>query len=298
MGELLKGSLGPTFSIVQHLPKDLGPVLVDVNQFELAVLNLALNARDAMPGGGAITISASEEEMYPGASDSLQPGLYVSLSVTDTGSGMDAATLARATEPFFTTKGTGKGTGLGLSMVQGLAAQSGGGLRIQSRLGRGTRVDLLLPRSEEVAGSMSPTHAAAPPMTAGRATILLVDDDALVSTGTAAMLEDLGHDVIEASTGDQALELLEASSGVDLVITDHAMPGMTGAELAKVIQVRFPELPVILATGYAELPAAAGATNLPRLTKPYLQHDLEVILAQHLRPRPEADGPTAAARGG
>ncbi|HWE44767.1 MAG TPA: response regulator [Caulobacteraceae bacterium] len=285
MGELLKGSLGPTITIVQHLPDDLGPVMVDANQFELALLNLALNARDAMPDGGAITISAAVEEVYAGAADNLPPGQYIRLSVTDTGSGMDAATLARAVEPFFTTKGTGKGTGLGLSMVQGLAAQSGGGLRIQSRPGQGTRVDVLLPRAEEPAAPATDTRVATLSVVAGRVTILLVDDDALVSTGTAAMLEDLGHEVIEASTGDEALALLSSRSGVDMVITDHAMPGMTGAELAKIIRVRFPELPIILATGYADLPSATEPISLPRLSKPYLQKDLEVIIAQNLRVR-------------
>jgi len=233
MRDLLRRSLGPGVALVEDVDQRLPPVLVDANQLELALMNLALNSRDAMPEGGTLTIAAAEEIVSAPSELRLALGRYVRIGVADTGLGMDAAVLTKATEPFFTTKGAGKGTGLGLSMVHGMAAQSGGALRIVSEPGKGTRIDLFLPRAER-----DPTCAAEEakpgiPAFTGRATVLLVDDDALVSDGTAAMLEDLGHAVIEASSGQAALRLLEANPGVDIVITDHAMPGMTGMELAR-----------------------------------------------------------------
>jgi CheY-like chemotaxis protein len=253
--------------------------LADANQLELALMNLALNARDAMPEGGALTISACEEIVSARSSLGLAPGRYVRLCVADTGQGMDAATLTKAAEPFFTTKGTGKGTGLGLSMVHGLAAQSGGALRIVSEPGTGTQIDLFLPQAEQAPVRVAEA-ATGNPVFNGRATVLLVDDDTLVSDGTAAMLEDLGHGVIVANSGRVALELLETHPGVDFVITDHAMPGMTGLELAKMVRERYPDLPIVLATGYAELPPGDTDLGLPRLAKPFLQRDLASVIAQ------------------
>jgi CheY-like chemotaxis protein len=199
---------------------------------------------------------------------------------------MDEATLARAAEPFFTTKGVGKGTGLGLSMVHGLAAQSGGALRLSSCAGEGCRVELWLPatlqpapvKAAEVRGSLFPVQSPR------RLRVLLVDDDPLVATGTAAMLEDLGHEVAEANSGGQALEILSSEGGFDLVITDQAMPGMTGRELAATLQATHPDLPVLLASGYAELPSdEGGILSLPRLSKPYTQADLTHVLDNFLR---------------
>jgi CheY-like chemotaxis protein len=205
---------------------------------------------------------------------------------------MDVETLARATEPFFTKKGVGKGTGLGLSMVHGLAGQSGGALRLQSHKGQGTVVELWLP---QVRGPVQPRQAA-PELEAlhmsRRMKILLVDDDSLVSTGTAAMLEDLGHTVTEAGSGREALSILEADPDFDLVITDHAMPGMTGLELAVRLREICPELPVVLASGYADLPSSDGPVlELPRLTKPFMQIDVARIIVEHcngaeLKPAP------------
>jgi signal transduction histidine kinase len=285
MKDLLARSLGPEIRITQDLPADLPPILIDANQLELALLNLSVNARDAMPDGGVITLSADEtEHTQKDAPPNLAPGRYVRLSVKDTGQGMDEALLARATEPFFTTKGVGKGTGLGLSMVHGLAGQSGGGLKLSSRVGKGTRVDLWIPVAAE---AVSPQAAAPEPAEDGPAarpcTVMVVDDDSLVATGTAAMLEDLGHTVIEAGSASQALALLDAGQNVDLVITDHAMPDMTGMELARRLSQTRPGLQVILATGYADLPTGPGMImDLPRLSKPFMQADLARMIARHV----------------
>ena len=286
MRDLLGRSLGPGVAIVQQVAADLPPVLADANQLELALMNLALNARDAMPDGGTLTISAREEVMAAPSRFGLAPGRYVRLGVADTGQGMDAGTLARAAEPFFTTKGAGKGTGLGLSMVHGLAAQSGGTLRIDSEPGGGTRIDLYLPQAEPAQACEPPAEPAPSlPAAAGRAKVLLVDDDVLVSDGTAAMLEDLGHAVVEANSAAAALRLLEVTPDIDIVITDHAMPGMTGVEFARVVRDRYPALPIVLATGYAELPAGLGADlGLIRLAKPFLQRDLASVIDQRHSP--------------
>jgi PAS domain S-box-containing protein len=277
MAELLRRSLGPVVDIVTGRLDDLPAVRVDPNQLELALLNLAVNARDAMPLGGRLVIGGRVSEDGVGAPPELAPGRYLCVSVSDTGTGMDEVTLKHATEPFFTTKGVGKGTGLGLSMVHGLAAQSGGAMRISSALGSGTTVELWLPVAEEAAlvrhepASATPDAAALPVSRPCR--ILVVDDDPLISAGTVAMLEDLGHSAVEVPSGMRALELLQGGIAVDLVITDHAMPGMTGMVLAQEIRQTWPHVPVLLATGYADLPEGEGA-ELPRLAKPYRQEDL------------------------
>jgi CheY-like chemotaxis protein len=217
----------------------------------------------------------------------LRPGRYVRLTMSDTGEGMDAETLARATEPFFTTKGTGKGTGLGLSMVHGMVEQLGGQLILHSKPGEGTAAEIWLPAAERPA-EIDGTEAPAAAIERTKAlTILAVDDDALVLANTRAMLEDLGHTVVMAYSGEQALEQLERASDVELVITDHAMPKMTGSDLAKRITARRPGMPIILATGYAELPAGTDAT-LPRLAKPYRQDALAYAITNAVRARREA----------
>lgn len=294
MEEMLQRTLGPTIRISTEFEADLPPIRVDPNQLELALLNLALNARDAMPVGGSLSISARCRLAGYGPS-TLQQGEYVCLSVADTGTGMDDITLKRATEPFFTTKGAGKGTGLGLSMVHGLAAQSGGAMDITSRLGNGTTVDLWLPVSERAA--VRPVDQADLRAASGqRRRVLVVDDDALIAAATAAMLEDLGHVVIETTSGHQALDVLSNNTSIELVITDHAMPGMTGTELARRIRDSWPDLPIILATGYADLPNGEDP-GLPRLSKPYQQEELasQIALVMDL---PEADNviPIGSAR--
>ena len=278
MGELLQRSLGPVVQIETDFPVDLVMAAADPNQLETALLNLAVNARDAMPEGGVLRIAAVNESVGAGHRTGLPAGDYVHLSVADTGSGMDARTLAQATEPFFTTKGVGKGTGLGLSMVHGMAEQLGGRLQLDSHVGRGTSVEIWLPAATaavvaEPAGSSVELRAdvtEAPRLL----TVLAVDDDALVLMNTTALLEDLGHKVIEASSGREALAILEGGDDIDLLITDHAMPQMTGAQLIAEVGERWPALPVILATGYADLPAGARAGVL-RLNKPFWQADLE-----------------------
>jgi PAS domain S-box-containing protein len=282
MRDLLQRSLGPEITIETRFPLALDNVMADPQQLETALLNLAVNARDAMPGGGILTIAARNEVTVGDAK--LRPGRYVRLTLRDTGEGMDADTLARATEPFFTTKGTGKGTGLGLSMVHGMVEQLGGQLVLHSNPGEGTTVELWLPAAERPVATVA-SEAPAQAIERTRAlTVLAVDDDALVLANTRAMLEDLGHTVIVAYSGEQALGELERVSAVDLVITDHAMPKMTGSELAKKISARHPGIPIILATGYAELPTGADA-SLPRLSKPYRQDALAHAVADAVRPR-------------
>jgi CheY-like chemotaxis protein len=259
------------------LPVVLPAVRVDPNQLELALLNLGVNARDAMPMGGRLAITA-RCGAPPALPEGLAAGRYVCLSVEDTGTGMDDATLKRAAEPFFTTKGSGRGTGLGLSMVHGLAAQSGGVMRIRSRVGEGTIVDLWLPAPEDaVAEDAASLPVAAEPARPLR--VLVVDDDPLILESTGEMLRDLGHDVIEAASAVQALDALQLDAAIDVVITDHAMPGITGTELARAIRRRWPQIPVILATGYADLPVGQDG-GLLRLAKPYLQPSLAAQLSR------------------
>ncbi|MGO4441538.1 response regulator [Rhizobium sp. RAF56] len=288
MEDLLCKAVGPGIEIRSQIPADLPRILVDNNQLELALLNLFVNARDAMDNGGNITVDAvCTANPLPSG---LTGGNYVRISVSDDGDGMDALTVSRATEPFFTTKGLGKGTGLGLSMIQGLTAPSGGVLEISSVLKAGTTVTLWLPVAEEhhsrgvpvlEGSSAKSSHAALAALS-----VLVVDDDPLVSMGTAAMLDDLGHTATEVSSASQALELLSANNRFDLVVTDHAMPGMTGAGLGRLITVSFPGLPVILASGYAELPEEQRNPKLPRLTKPFTQDELEKALFQAIAAKP------------
>ncbi|MCJ9669239.1 PAS domain S-box protein [Neorhizobium sp. BETTINA12A] len=279
MMDFVQRSLSASASVETRFAKNLPHVTSDPVQLETALLNLVVNARDAMAGGGMIVISA-EEYFADKNTERLKPGRYVRLAVADSGEGMDEETLIRATTPFFTTKGVGKGTGLGLSMVQGLTEQSGGKLEIESQKGKGTTVSLYLPVADandcpQSSEQTMPSPAATP---RGRLTILAVDDDALVLMNTTLMLEDLGHTVIEAYSGTDALkELRSGAHDIDLVITDHSMPRMTGSELAAVIREERPGLPVVLATGYAELPTG-GDNRLPRLPKPFSQNQLQEII--------------------
>ncbi|MCW3797918.1 response regulator [Sphingomonas sp. BN140010] len=282
MSDLIRRSIGPRVAIECRAEPDIVAARVDPGQLELALLNLAVNARDAMPGGGTLTIAISEQHVGPGHPAALRHGSYVKLEVSDTGTGMDAATLARAIEPFYSTKGIGKGTGLGLSMVHGLAAQSGGALLLHSEPGQGTRAEIWLPaastRADGLAGSPTPSTPRTRPLC-----VLLVDDEELVRLGTAEILHDLGHQVVEAGSGSQALELLRTGTEPDLVITDYLMPGMTGTELAAEIRRERPQLPMLLATGYANL-AGDEMASLPLLTKPFRQAEVAARIAELMTP--------------
>ncbi|MCD6073273.1 MAG: hybrid sensor histidine kinase/response regulator [Rhodospirillales bacterium] len=280
MSDLLQRSVGSQVELRFEMPRTLPPALVDANQLELALLNLVVNARDAMPEGGTLTISADCLEVQDEAD--LSDGRYVRLIVRDTGQGMDEATLKKATEPFFSTKGIGKGTGLGLSMIHGLALQLNGALRLSSELGSGTKAELWLPvttastrtqktATKELAADESPAL-----------TILLVDDDALVVTSTVSMLEDFGHDVIEAESGATALDILQDGRPVDLLITDYSMPKMNGAQLATAARKLRPDLPILLVSGYAELPQGSDL-KLPRLGKPYQPEQLAAEITKVMK---------------
>jgi signal transduction histidine kinase len=277
LGEMLRRSVGPTIAIDFDIAPGLSLISADRNQLELALLNLVLNARDAMPDGGRILISARDSDASM-TSAALQPGRYVQLAVRDDGHGMDEAVLKRCTEPFFTTKDRGKGTGLGLSSVHGMAVQSGGAIHIVSAPNAGTTVYLWFPVSTEAAsdhGGAGP--ALAERMDSPRLSILVVDDEALVGHVTATMIEDLGHDAFWVPSGMEALDVIRSGRRIDLVITDHAMPGMTGGALAEAVHKLHPAMPIILATGFADLPGSY-AQNLPRLSKPYGPEDLAQVL--------------------
>lgn len=286
MIDFLRQSVGPRIAIVVDIQPDVHPVKIDANQLELALMNLAFNARDAMPTGGTLTITCRDETEAPAVlPQPLPSGEYIRVSVADSGAGMSEATLAKAMEPFFTTKGIGKGTGLGLSMVQGLTAQCGGAMHISSQVGKGTVVTLWLPRAKEsdVAHASLQDKTSAPLATDRKLKVLLVDDDSLVSMNTANMLIDLGHTALEVLSAAEALELLECGEKFDVVLTDYAMPDMNGLDLANRIRQIMPALPIVLATGYADLPPHY-APGFLRLAKPYAQDELANVLDKAVQP--------------
>jgi nitrogen-specific signal transduction histidine kinase len=277
MADLVASTTGPQIKMIVDVEHGVSAAYAEANQLEMAILNLAVNARDAMPQGGSLRISVGDETVTAAGSGKVAPGRYVRLSVADTGDGMDEATLARAVEPFFSTKGVGKGTGLGLSMVHGLVTQLGGALTIQSSPGAGTEVTLWLPAAEgAVIGMIDGT--ATPELVDGRrrGTVLLVDDEDLVRASAADMLIDLGYEVTEAASAEAALKLMDNGLVPDLVVTDHLMPGMSGTELARLLKVRSPAIPVLIVSGYAEVDGVAP--ELPRLTKPFRRAELDASL--------------------
>ena len=282
MEDLLHRAVGSMISIELDIPDDLSPVMIDSNQLELALLNLAINARDAMPDGGVLRISASVQPACSSLPGDRNAGSFVRLCVADTGAGMDAATLARATEPFFTTKGPGKGTGLGLSMVHGLAAQSGGTMKLDSEIGKGTRVELWLPPALGApAPRVDAVHEPLESDSGAPKRVLVVDDDPLVAAGTSAMLEELGHSVVEVHSAADAMHMLGAQSPFDVMVTDHMMPGMTGAQLAEIAREKYPRLGIILASGYAELPNVDQRRAFaPRLAKPFSLQELAAAISR------------------
>jgi PAS domain S-box-containing protein len=276
MADLVASTSGPRVHVEIDVAEDLPAAKADANQVEMAILNLAVNARDAMPEGGTLTISAKPAIIGQREASGLKPGSYVRLAVADTGVGMDEATLKRAVEPFFSTKGIGRGTGLGLSMVHGLASQLGGDLSITSKPGLGTCVELYLPVSEEAASEPEQSEASTCRFAAG--TVLLVDDEELVRMSTSDMLADLGYAVIEAGSAEEALRLVEQGQSFDLLVTDHLMPGLSGTELVQELRDRNPDLPALVVSGYAEVEGVAP--GLPRLVKPFRQADLAASLEE------------------
>jgi signal transduction histidine kinase len=270
MVEMMSHSLDPGVRIIVDLPDDLPLVRIDRNQLELALLNLGLNARDAMPSGGELRIEARFVESAD-LPEMLAPGPYVHLSVADTGAGMDADTLKRASEPFFTTKPAGKGSGLGLSMVHGLTLQSGGAMQITSRPNEGTFVSLWIPAAPDGRPAEQGPARSDGAVIAGRR-ILVVDDDPLVLASASDMLRELGHEPIGIASAKKALEVLRAGERPDLAILDYAMPEMTGGALAELMREACPELPLLIATGYSERQRARA--DLPRLDKPFTMAEL------------------------
>jgi CheY-like chemotaxis protein/two-component sensor histidine kinase len=274
MGDLFERTIGSNIAIDKDVPDSLPQALADAHQLELALLNLVVNARDAMPEGGAITIGA---EVHPaGRPDSLPAGNYIRLRVEDTGGGMDAETLAKAQEPFFTTKGVGKGTGLGLSMVKGVAEQSGGAFRLLSEPGQGTIAEIWLPVADVDQQKQPVNEVQNPvPLSSRRLYVLVVDHDPLVLENTAAMLDDLGHLVTEARSGEDALAVLcSTDAPADVLIADQMMPGMTGLELIQRVREIRPGTAVVLASGFADLPKNPPPSLL-QLAKPFDQAALD-----------------------
>ena len=267
MRDLISSSVGPTVDVHLRCEHELPSALIDPNQLELAILNLSVNARDAMPHGGPLTILAEQVAMGPRATPRMKPGLYVRLSVIDAGCGMDPETLARAVEPFYSTKEFGRGTGLGLSMVHGLAAQLGGGFVLASAEGEGTRADLYLPVTDDQPRMVPALEGSGVADPLRPLSILVVDDEELVRRGTAEMLRHLGHTVVEAEGGAEALIMLAAHPDVDVVVTDYKMPRMDGAELARHVRTSRPDLPILLISGYTGV--ADPIEGLPRLDKPF-----------------------------
>jgi PAS domain S-box-containing protein len=272
--DLLESTLGPRIGLSFEVAQGLPAAATDRNQMEMAILNLAVNARDAMPDGGKLKMAASLAPMADGNEQSLVPGDYIRLQVTDTGTGMDEATLARAVEPFFSTKGIGRGTGLGLSMVHGLAAQLGGALCISSEVACGTTIDLYLPVSEQAPGIADAATMTGPHRAHG--TILLVDDEALIRMSTADLLDDLGYDVIEAGSGEEALRLTSDGAAFDILITDQLMAGMSGTDLIAAMRASRPGLQALIISGYADLEGVAS--DIPRLVKPFRLDELAAKL--------------------
>jgi signal transduction histidine kinase len=270
MAELVESTSGPRVKVEVVVESDLPAARADANQVEMAILNLAVNARDAMPDGGKLSIAASSQLIDRGHKSKLPPGQYIRLAVSDTGVGMDRPTLDRAIEPFFSTKGIGQGTGLGLSMVHGLASQLGGALTISSRPGVGTCVELWLPVAGEEAALSEESKE--PEASAGAGEVLLVDDETLVRASTAHMLSELGFTVTEAGSAEEAVGILTGGFRPDLLVTDHLMPGKSGTDLVREAQEIWPEMRVLIVSGYAD--EAGIASDVPRLVKPFRHSDL------------------------
>ncbi len=276
MRGLLQSTMGGSVRLETVLKADLWPALVDPTQIEMILLNLAINARDAMEVGGAVTVETANVTLTGEQARPEEPaaGEYVMVSVSDTGTGMTDEVLARAFEPFFTTKEVGKGSGLGLAQVFGFAKQSGGGVRIETRVGEGTSVKVYLPRASKAARAAMPESAVVDGRGLAGRRILVLDDDSAVREVTATILRDLGCTVVEAGSGRAALDILEQDAEIDMLLADYAMPGMNGMEAAKAARRLRPELPVLFITGFADLAALKEAGEDRIVQKPYRENEL------------------------
>ena len=279
LAEFISGSLGGNIKLMLALPDDLWPVECDVGEYELALINLCVNARDAMPGGGLLRVEG--RNLPPGAAPAGLGGEFVAITVSDTGTGIAPEILARVFEPLFTTKEIGKGSGLGLAQVQSFALQSGGHAAIESELGRGTAVTLYLPRAKAAAEKM--VERAAAPAAKGSGTILVVEDDESVARIAAQLLALIGYRAHWVQDAQTALALLIGGQRFDLVFTDIVMPGgMSGLDLARRIRRHFPKLPVLLASGYSNATAEVAKEGLPIIAKPYRADTLAGAIEQAL----------------
>ena len=300
MRDLLHSTMGGSIRIETSLADELWHALVDPTQLELAVLNLAINARDAMGVGGLLTVATRNATLGEAATpEDPVPGDYVEICVSDTGSGMTPSVRARVFEPFFTTKEVGKGSGLGLSQVLGFAKQSNGGVRIDTAEGKGTSIRIFLPRSDlaedraDIAADKVGADSDFP------ARILVVDDDDAVRQVVADMLHELHYDVLESGSAGAAFDILESRQAVDLLLLDFAMPGMSGAEVARRVRTRYPRLPILFVTGYADRTLLSGIDEAQTIGKPFQLHDLAAKIAQALSHKAggaaaQTDGPRAA----
>ena len=292
MRDLLHSTMGGSIRIETSLSEKLWHALVDPTQLELAVLNLAINARDAMGVGGLLTVSTRNATLGEAAApEEPVAGDYVEICVSDTGSGMSPNVRARVFEPFFTTKEVGKGSGLGLSQVLGFAKQSNGGVRIDTVEGEGTSIRIFLPRSD-----LAEEHADSPADELGAdpdfpARILVVDDDDAVRQVVADMLRELRYDVLESGSAGAAFDVLESKPAIDLLLLDFAMPGMSGAEVARRVRTRYPRLPILFVTGYADRTLLSGIDEAQTIGKPFQLHDLAGKIAQALAHRVSGANP-------
>jgi signal transduction histidine kinase/ActR/RegA family two-component response regulator len=284
MNDLLRGTIGGTVRLEVTLTPNLWPALADQAQLELVVLNLAINARDAMPVGGPLTIETANTTLgLPRTPHDPPAGDYVVVCVTDQGTGMPQDVLERAFEPFFTTKGPGKGSGLGLAQVYGFAKQSGGGVRIETRVGHGTSIRVFLPRARCEPAAVARDTMRAAVYQNSRPNLLLVDDDTDVREVTAAMLDGFGYQVTTAASGPAALGILDGGTMFDLCLFDFAMPGMNGVELARRVEQLCPSLPVVFVTGYADMKALEDIGGRPVVLKPFKPDSLAAALRDAMR---------------
>ena len=291
--KILKQTIGPDIRLLISAEPGLRPAWVDPNQLALAILNLALNARDAMPNGGRLQIACENRRAEPGNSPpELAIGDYVIVSVSDTGTGMSEATLAHAFEPFFTTKEAGRGSGLGLSMVQGFVAQSGGAVQIVSTLGEGTNVTLWLPHAGGRSTETAPLEQSGSVSGPTQARILVCDDDGDVRAFVGTYLRDSGYMVWEANNPTLALQILERERPIDLLLVDYAMPEMNGPAVIDRAQTCQPGLKALLITGYAEAQRMGGISAIPLLAKPFKVADLSRRIAEILHGSSSDDNAT------